>query len=67
MYSLIKTIEIMNNQVKFTIEGKNITFTKIDNKFLKNYESGNGHTIQFKYKNEKAWLLAIEKLKTKNN
>jgi hypothetical protein len=56
----------MNNQVKFTIEGKNITFTQIDNKFFKNYESENGHLIQFKYKNEKAWLSAIEKLKTKN-
>jgi|688.fasta_scaffold377564_3 hypothetical protein len=57
----------MNNQVKFTIEGKNIAFTQIDNKFFKNYESENGHLIQFKYKNEKAWLSAIEKLKTKNN
>ena len=57
----------MTNQVKFTIEGKNITFTQIDNKFIKNYESDNGYLIQFIYKNEKAWLSAIKKIKTKVN
>jgi hypothetical protein len=55
----------MTNSIKIEKEGTVFTFTQINNKFYKNYESENGYMIQFSYKNEKSYLLAIKKCNQK--
>lgn len=51
----------MTKQIKIG----NVTFTQINGKFSKTYESDNGYMIHFPYKNEKGWLKAIQKMQIK--
>jgi hypothetical protein len=56
MSSDIKQIKIIHNGVKYY-------FTKDGKKYTKSYDNADGYDVTFRYKDEKGWLNAIEKLK----